>query len=166
MTMKVSRICLLFRRHSGEGRNPGEQRRGMKWAAILSVNLPATSQNGLFGCHPRIDGNGLYQPLDSSFRWNDNKGEVKYLLSFRPACGRQARMTMKVSRICLLFRCHSDEGRNPGERRRGVKWAAILSVNLLATGQMVCLVVIPAYTGMNYINHWIPAFAGMTTRAK
>ena len=27
--------------------------------------------------------------------------------------------------------------------------------------KIVCLVVIPAYTGMDYINHWIPAFAGI-----
>ena len=30
---------------------------------------------------------------------------------------------------------------------------------------MVCLVVIPAPAGMYYINHWIPAFAGMTAGA-
>ena len=117
MTLKVSGICLLFRRHSGKGRNPGERRRGMKCAVILSVNLPATSQNGLFGCHPRIDGNGLYQPLDSSFRWNDDGGEVKYLLSFRSACGWQAGMTMKVSRICLLFRRQPIFRRRPESRR-------------------------------------------------
>ena len=107
----------------------------MKWTTILSAKPACNRPNGLFGCYSRIDGNELYQPLDSSFRWNDDGGEVKYLLSFRPACGWQAGMTLKVSRICLLFRRHSGEGRNLGERRRGVKWTAILSINLPATGQ-------------------------------
>ncbi len=42
----------------------------MKWIAILLA-----CRNGVFGCHSRQGGNVFHKPLDSSFRWNDGKGD-------------------------------------------------------------------------------------------
>ena len=48
-----------------------------------------------FDCHSRACGNGLFKPLDSSFRWND--GEVLFITCVviiwarSPVCGERAR---------------------------------------------------------------------------
>ena len=39
-----------------------------------SACLRQARRHGVLGCHPRWRGNGLCQPLDSSFRWNDGEG--------------------------------------------------------------------------------------------
>ena len=56
-------------------------------------------------------------------------------------------------------RRHSGAGRNPGNGAEVVKaW------RVFQDGTFGChaCIVIPAYAGMDYYNHWIPACAGMT----
>ena len=62
----------------------------------------------------------------------------------------------------LLPRCHSGEGRNPGGRGPGFNGCR---VSWEGAGGLAPVDVIPADAGMDYINHWIPAFAGMTAGA-
>ena len=85
-----------------------------------------------------LRGNGLNKPLDSGLRRND---EVPIVTPHR----------------------HSSESWNPGRRRRDVR-------RMLAFGRMTALedgIACPCChsrsAGMDCLNHWIPAFAGMTT---
>ena len=59
---------------------------------------------------------------------------------------------------------HSSESWNPGGQCRGVGLIQVF-IDLCQSG-MTHWVVIPAFAGIYYINHWIPAFAGMTARRK
>ena len=84
-------------------------------------------------------------------------GAIAGFSSFRPA----PFITFNGFPTTALYR-HSSESWNPGGRGREVNGCRGLWEGALGS---VPVNVIPTDAGMDYINHWIPAFAGMTTGA-
>ena len=149
-------------RHSSESWNPGERGRDIKWIP----NYVCLHQS----CHSRPGGNVLHKPLDSSFRWNDGGGDrciratfdtISFAISFQPAAGRNDRffcaLPLFLVLCCLFHFCSIVIPAKAGIQESG---AGILNGFRI---MFACTkVVIPAQAEMYYINHWIPAFAGMT----
>ena len=113
-------------------------------------------------------GNGLSQPLDSGLRRAATgilpSRRIQNFLSINDEGGWSQVFVWNgkgaVGIAINLFHPHrhSGAGRNPGRRAGGVKrWQALRDS---ALGCRVCSH--SRYAGMAFLNHWIPACAGMT----
>ena len=97
-------------------------------------------------------GNGLCKPLDSGLRRNDGGGwGQEFIRNGRGVTG------MAIN----PFRPPSSFQRRL-ESRGGVKEWQVLADGALGSYPFSCH---SHFAGMGYLNHWIPAFAGMTVEA-
>ena len=107
-------------------------------------------------------GNGLYKPLDSSLRWNDTGGvdSVLACLCNRPECrncknDKASRLPGYVYSLIVIPAKAGIQETKPGSQCRPE----------LADARLRGLLSGHSRTArMDDINHWIPAFAGMTAR--
>ena len=124
-------------------------------------------------CHSRLGGNVLHKPLDSSFRWNDGGGDkciratskvMPFAPSLQPVASRNDRffcaLPLFLVLCCLFHFCSIVIPAKAGIQEGGAGILNGFQIMFACTK-----VVIPARAEMYYINHWIPAFAGMTTGA-
>ena len=148
----------VSRRHSGEGRNPGGG--SGCWRCTGGVRLRQIGKYGVLGCHPRLRGHGLFQPLDSGLRRNDGAGD-RYILAIFNGIPCTLSFDLLRARIAGLFMpCRSfwlsatflnpapsSFRRRPKSRRgsRGGRWMA----GFIRSH-------IPAGAGMACVSHWIP----------
>ena len=99
-------------------------------------------------CHSRACGNGLPKPLDSGLRRND--GGLRSVI--RQAWQRGYR---DGNPACFLFVVIP--------AKAGIQEGGAVVLRSISASKCVAYwIVIPAPAGMDYLNHWIPAFAGMT----
>ena len=121
-------------------------------------------------------GNGLFKPLDSSafvpdtalppasmqagLRRNDGMGK-----NDSEGCPAVS-ISLRSFQSCLAIpasRRHSGEGRNPGNEAEAVNRRRVLEDGAFGCRSFGRH---SRSAGMDYINHWIPAFAGMTAWAR
>ena len=101
--------------------------------------------------HSRLSGNGLFQPLDSGLRRNDGRG-----------CGqafvRHGKRAVGMATNSFRPRRHSSEGWNPGEGAGECRDGRVYRMPVSS-----CRYYCHSRTaGIDGLNHWIPACAGMT----
>ena len=148
--VRMARNAFDPRRHSSEGWNPGGRGRGMKeWQGLSDGTFGCRCG----GCHSRCAGMACFNHwipacagMTEGVKVRNSAGIAKGLSGWRETHSHPRR--------------HSSEGWNPGGRGRGMKeWQG------LPDGAFGCRCggCHSRCAGMDYYNHWIPAFAGMTT---